>query len=343
MSYLLEKAFQLTIMVIFMLAFFILIFIAFMLMTRMKRKGKKEEDNYYQQLDRYDAQDYLDFEDITDGMVVTDGHRRFVGAIKCIGYDFYSASGTQQLSTMDGFRGFLRTITTPVTYMQYFVRMRMDHTQSMYLERYEQVEKELFHKEEDRKIVVGQLNLIKGTDIVMEEALLTRIEELQEEISNLSWRREHLAEQMNFMKLVSDKSVMEPDMEQIYLFEWSFVASDYSIEFTEEEIHKKAITELNGLAGRLISALANANVRAYRCGTEELIEMFQHQSHPLSAMEFTMPDVINSPFFDFVATTNDIGKRRKEVYDDLMLEESARMMREFEANLLKLKEGGEEE
>ena len=82
MSYLLNKAFQITMMVIFLLLFIILALVGFLLMRRMKKKGKKEEDNYYQELNRYDAQDYLDFDDIVDDMVVMNKHRRFVGSIK---------------------------------------------------------------------------------------------------------------------------------------------------------------------------------------------------------------------------------------------------------------------
>ena len=340
MSYLLDKAFQLALMVAFFLVFAILVFAGVFVANKRKRKNRKEEDSYYQELDRYDSQSYLDFEDITDGMVVSEGHRRFVGAIKCIGYDFYSSSGVQQAATMDGYREFLRSITSPITFVQSFVRMRMEHTQSMYSERYAQIERELFHKEEDRKVYVEQLNQVRGADISAEEAFLKKIEELQKEIANLSWRRAHLREQMKFMERLSNKDAMEPDTEQVYLFEWEFVPSQYNVEFTEEEIHKKAIMELNALGARLISALGQANVRAFRCTTEELIEMFYCQSHPLSAMEFKMPDVANSPFFDFVATTTNIEEHRKNVYEDMMTAEAVRMIHSLGDNLQQKETGG---
>ena len=53
--------------------------------------------------------------------------------------------------------------------------------------------------------------------------------------------------------------------------------------------------------------------------------MFYQQSHPLSAMEFKMPDVGNSPYFEFVTTTDDYEKKRETAYRDAVLQEGARM------------------
>lgn len=325
MSYLFDKAFQITLMIIFLLIFMILVAVGFIVMARIRRKNKKEEDDYYQSLERYDAQDYLDFEDITDDMVVMDHHRRFVGAIRCNGFDYYSASSSQQASTMRGYLEFLRSITGPVTYRQYFVRMSMDHTRSMYAKRYEEIERELFHKNADRDGVVERLNMVRGIDLVAEEMLLKTAEKLQQTISNLEWRRMHMKEQIEFMDMVCDESSLEPDIEQVYLMEWEFNPDRYNMKLSEEEIHMKAIEELGGICRRMISALGQANVRAYRCSTAELIEMFYQQSHPLSAMEFKMPDVGNSPYFEFVTTTDDYEKKRETAYRDAVLQEGARM------------------
>lgn len=330
MSYLLDKAFQIALMVIFLLLFIVLIIVGFIVMNRAKKKGKKEEDNYYQELNRNDAQDYLDFEDIVDDMVVMNKHRRFVGAIKCNGYDYYSASSAQKAATISGYMEFLRTITSPVTYRQCFVRMSMEHTQSMYNKRYEEIERELFHKVADRDSIVERLNVVRGIDLVAEDTLLKEAEKIQQEISNLEWRRLHMKEQIDFMDLVCDESTMEPDIEQVYLFEWEFNPDQYTIEMSEEDIHKKAIEELGGKARRMISALGQANVRAYRCSTAELIEMFYQQSHPLSAMEFKMPDVVNSPYFDFVLSSNDFNNKKNDAYKDAMLAEGMRMAQSFE-------------
>ena len=64
--------------------------------------------------------------------------------------------------------------------------------------------------------------------------------------------------------------------------------------------------------------------------TLELIEMFYQQSHPLSAMEFKMPDVVNSPYFEFVTTTDDFEKKCDKAYKDAVILEGIRMAQAVE-------------
>lgn len=335
MTYIFDKVFQVALMLIFILSFIILAGVGFFIMSRRKRKGKREEDEYYQNLERYDAQDYLsDVEDIIDNMIVLDNHRLFVGGIRCNGYDFHSASSAQKASTQGGYVGFLRALDSPITFRQNFVRMSMDSTHSMYGNRYEEIERELFHKAADRDSIVERLNIVRGVDLVAEELLLNEAEKIQREIENLDWRRMHMREQIDFMGMVCDDSLMEPDVEQTYLFEWRFDSGKYNMELSEEEIHKKAIEELGGKARRMISALGQSNVRAHRCSTAELIEMFYQQSHPLSAMEFKMPDVVNSPYFDFVISSKDFERKRENAYTDAVLAEGMRMAQAVSEDML---------
>ena len=66
MTYLFDKAFQVVLMILFLFIFVVLLAVGIFLMGYMKKKGKKEEDEYYQILNGYDAKDYLDFDDIFD-------------------------------------------------------------------------------------------------------------------------------------------------------------------------------------------------------------------------------------------------------------------------------------
>ena len=330
MGYLFDKAFQVTLVILFLVLFLILSAAGIFLISRMKHKGKTEEDEYYQKLDRYDAQDYLDFEDIVDEMVISDHHRRFVAAIRCNGFDLYSASSAQVASTMQGYIEFLNTITVPVTYRQYFVPMSMDYTRTMYDARHEEIERQLFHDNKDREELLGQLNQVRGTNLVAEEALISELEKIQEKIRNLEWRRMHIKEQMDFMDTVCDSTGMEPSMEQVYLVEWQYVEGQIHMEMTEEDIHTKAIEELSGICRRMIAALGRCNVTAYRMTTAELIEMFYQHSHPLSSMEFKMPDILNSPYFDSVITSDELSEKQKAAYMDAVLKEGVRMAEAIE-------------
>ena len=321
MIYLINQAYQVVILILVVLMLLAVGFFAMYMASIRQKRNRKEEDMYFQSLNRKDAKDYLDFEDIVDDMVVTDHHRRFIAAIKCNGFDLRSASSTQIASTLQGYLSFINTIDSPITYRQYSVPMSMDATKSMYTARYEELERELFHKNEDRKDMLFHLNEIRGIDLIQEESIQTELEALQKQIQNLEWRRLHMKDQMDFMEYVFSEVTIHPSVEEAYLVEWEFNPNDYSIELSEEEIHEKAIEMLSNICNNKISILAGCNVSAYRCSTEELIEMFYQHTHPLSSSEFKMADVMNSGFFDEFVSSYDKNRKQETAYKDTMLEE----------------------
>lgn len=325
MNYLFDKAFQMVMVLLCFVLFLVFVILGAMFWNWKKRKGKRDEDEYYQELLRHDSQSFLDFEDIVDEMVISNQHRRFVAAIRCNGFDLYSASQTQVAATMQSYIEFLNTISSPITYRQYFVPMSMDYTRSMYESKYEEMERELFNKNADRDELLAQLNRVRGTNLVAEEALIGELEEIQKVVKNLEWRRLHLGDQIRILNAVCDSTSMEPSMEQVYLAEWEYVPGQYNMEMTEEDIHRKAIEELGGICRRMIASLGRCSVTAYRCTTKELIEMFYQQSHPLTSKEFPMPDVVNSPYFDSVVSTEDFEKKKEAAYEDAVLREGVRM------------------
>lgn len=323
MVYLLNQATQIVLMVLFLLLFIGLMIGGIIVLNNMNKKKRKDSDEYYQKLDRYDAKDFLDIEDIVDEMVIMDGHRRFVAGIRCTGFNYRAATTAQKVSVFQGYLSFIKTITRPVLYRQYYVPMSMDHTQLMYVKRYEELERELFHKVEDRNMMLQKLNEIKGKDIRAEEQLIQEIEKLQKEMDNMQWRRLHMKEQIDFMEKVCDPDMMEASLEEAYLVAWEYNPADYNVDMNEEDIHRKAIEELSIICNGMISTLSGANVRGYRCTTEDLIEMFYHHTHPVSSVEFKMPSILNSSYFDEYVTTDNLEKLKETAYEEAVVQEGA--------------------
>ena len=130
---------------------------------------------YFQSLDRKDAKDFLDFEDIVDDMVVTNHHRTFIAAFKCRGFNLGTASSVQVASTLQGYLSFINTIKTPITYRQYFIPMSLDSTKSMYNNKYDEVEQKLFHLVQDYDELLEALNKVVRFEAQGEAAPVTEI------------------------------------------------------------------------------------------------------------------------------------------------------------------------
>ena len=317
MTYIINQIYHVVMILIFMMMFMMIVCFALYMSATRKKKKRREADMYFQSLDRKDAKDFLDFEDIVDDMVVTNHHRTFIAAFKCRGFNLGTASSVQVASTLQGYLSFINTIKTPITYRQYFIPMSLDSTKSMYNNKYDEIEQKLFHLVQDYDELLEALNLVRGIDIVQEGEMQKRLIKLQEDISNMEWRKDHLKDQIDFMNRMFKEDAVHPSAEEAYLVEWSYNSNDYSIELSEEEIHKKAIQELDNLCNNMISTLGGSNVSAYRCKTNELIEMFYQHTHPLSSSEFKMDDIQNSEYFD------EYDRKMRTAMEDSMVEEGA--------------------
>ena len=323
MTYIINQIYHVVMILIFMMMFMMIVCFALYMSATRKKKKRRQADMYFQSLDRKDAKDFLDFEDIVDDMVVTNHHRTFIAAFKCRGFNLGTASSVQVASTLQGYLSFINTIKTPITYRQYFIPMSLDSTKSMYNNKYDEIEQKLFHLVQDYDELLEALNLVRGIDIVQEGEMQKRLIKLQEDISNMEWRKDHLKDQIDFMSRMFKEDAVHPSAEEAYLVEWSYNSNDYSIELSEEEIHKKAIQELDNLCNNMISTLGGCNVSAYRCKTNELIEMFYQHTHPLSSSEFKMDDVQNSEYFDEYVTSHDYDRKMRTAMEDSMVEEGA--------------------
>ena len=88
-------------------------------------------------------------------------------------------------------------------------------------------------------------------------------------------------------------------------------------DLTDEEIHKKAITELKRKGDAYIHALGNAGVRASRVRNNELVQMMRRHIHPLTANLFTEKDFEASNYYEEITSSSGL----KESDYELAMEE----------------------
>lgn len=280
----------------------------------MKKKRISEDEIDYSHLDRADAADYIKFDDIKDGMIILNKGRRFVGVVRCqASKDFYAEQASEQASVAQNFLSFIGTIDKPVTYRQYCQSVDLEDTVNAYQEQLANREKELYNAVEDRKEMIAALKTqeLNKDEIAEYNRSLERIDR---KIESLKIRKFHIEDQIHYIKQISGNGV-DPTSVQTWVFEWVYDPLDFSIDLSDDEIYKRALQELHSRANAIIHSLSNCDVKAFRCSTEELIEMCRRYSCPVSAERFKLRDVVNSSFFDDVNTSDCV---------DEMLDEAAR-------------------
>lgn len=305
-------------------------FIWYELIYKSKRSRlENDEDVDYTKYDRADTMSYLsDFDDIFSDMIICNDYTRFVGAVRVVANDDYANTRAQdRVNIRDGYVNFVSAINGPITYRQYSEGLDLENVLKRYIEAHDKIEEELYLKTDEFNRAVMAVNEynemsaqednIESYDSNLHEQLYKRVIALNDEVSALDWRRSHIAEEINYIKGLSNSGVTE--RVETYLFEWTFDSMDYDYQLSTQEIIKKAIDGLADKERSLSRMLSSAGVSVYRVGTKELIGMMRHNFCPTRSASFKLSDIEKSNMLDTVTTTNTLGEMDAAMAEELQL------------------------
>lgn len=278
---------------------------------RGQRRRIQEDETDYSTLRRMDSVSFLKIDDICNDMIVMENNHRFVGAIACQGFDFYSAQADEQAATGRNFLSFIDTLNAPVTYREYSKAVDLEQTMKLYSKAYENVQRELYNAIEDQKALTASMKKRQDMSLTEVERYDAELQKLQKRIDALKFRELHVRDQVKYAEMYSGNK-MVPDIEQTWLFEWKYNPMDYPVDLTEEQVKVKAVQELASKERSMSHALSGAHVKAKRCRTERLIDMCRRYSAPISATRFKMKDLQESSYFDDINTSDDLDALRDE-------------------------------
>lgn len=263
----------------------------------------------------YDTRGLVEMiENVEDGIIVTDGGKRFVAAITCRGLDFYNEGLAEQLSTMNGYQNFLNLIERPITYRLYSKAVDIDSSKNRYATKLEETI-ELFDQSSK------ELQLAKDRG-----ASEDRIRELTDTVERYQRRIEHLNEQMEYMQFYSGTDVVM-DVTQDYIIDWTYEPGVNDVKLTGAELFLRAKRELNTIASQKIDALAQSGVKGRMCTQDEIVDMLRRHSKPLSAEQYKQRMVSSSSFEEDIVSSTSIEEaytmRVQELYESMNDEDAA--------------------
>lgn len=279
----------------------------FILMQKQKKNeqinvspsGSKKADtaeNFEVNQTVYDSKRIVEgVEKIEDGIIVTDGGKRFVAAITCRGIDFYNEGLAEQLSTMRGYQSFLNLVEKPMTYRLYSKAVDIDVSKNKYIRKLNETI-ELF----DQSGKELQIAKERGAD----EAIIA---ELTNIVNRYERRIAHLNAQLEYMEFYSGTDVVM-DVTQTYLFDWTYESGITDTKLSPTEIFLMAKRELNTIATQKIDALAQAGVKGRLCTQDEVVDMFRRHSKPLSAELYKQRMVSTSSFEEDIIGSDSIDE-----------------------------------
>lgn len=313
-----------TVVIVVLLAIFGLIGFYF---VRFHRSKLKEQEIDYSSFARKDTLEYIKIDDVQDRMVVTEGKKRFVAAITCMGHDYYDAEADEQLSIIRGYLSFFNVVDNQnIQYFQMARDVNLDKLLEDYQVRLERLNEKTFLAGVDYEALKKESEADMGADEY--DRFYVRLKEMQRELTAMGYQAEQLKAQIAYMQSISG-SKADPHLEQLYIFDWTYNALEYTEQLSEIEIYARAEKQLRNRASAYISALQNAGVKARMVSGAELLQHMRRYTHPISAAKFQVEDIVQSAY-DSIAVTSDSLRKKEEEAGVSALSEMAQAFASWE-------------
>ena len=114
-------------------------------LLRIKKKVVVEKNVDYSQFQRKDIMEYVPICDVTEDMLVSDGGKRFIGAIKCQGFSFGDAEVEEKLQTIRGYITFFNVLdNNPIQFRQSARNVNLDSLIQDYQEQMSRIQEKRY-------------------------------------------------------------------------------------------------------------------------------------------------------------------------------------------------------
>ena len=286
------------------------------------RRKVKEKHIDYSNFKRVDSLEYARFDDVAENMVVTDGGRRFVGGISCGGCDYRDAESGERLQVIRGYLSFLNVLDNQ--YIQFWQMARdvnLDRMVSDYKEQLSRLQEQRYLLSLDYEELRKESEKIPETALEEYDQYYGRLRQMQQEMTSMGYQCRQLEVQVQYLESVSGEKA-NPHLDQLYLFDWTYNALDFTQELTEAEIYDKAEKQIQNKASAYIAALKNCGIKARLLTGVEILEQMRRYTHPESAAKFRVEDILQSAY-DSIAVTSDSLRHMEQEADKSLLEQMA--------------------
>ena len=289
---------------------------------KFKKRTVKEQALDYSSFNRKEVVDYIGSDDVADEMLVADGGKRFIGAIKCQGFSFADAEPEEKLQTIRGYITFFNVMMGPVQYRQSSRDVNLDSLIESYRNQITSLQEKRFTLNLDYTDVKAESENpeLSPSDY---DIYYERLKHMQRELTSLAYQIEQLEAQVQYMYAISGENA-GAKREEVYIFDWQYNPVDFSSQELEGiEVYQRAEAQLKAKANAYINALRNCGVHARRMSGVELLEEIRRYTHPVSAAKGTVEDIVQTAYDSICVTSRSLQKLEDEV-NRKIVEEIAR-------------------
>lgn len=290
---------------------------------KIHRSRVQEKHLDYSQFRRLDSLEYVRFDDVGEYMVVADGKKRFIGAIACSGCEFRDAEDEERLQIIRGYLSFINVLDNQnIQFWQMARDVNLDKMVTDYKEQLTSLQERQYLMTLDYEEIKKESEQVPEGEEERYDLYYQKLRQMQREIMSLGYCVAQLKIQVQYLESVSGEKA-DPHLDQLYIYDWTYNAIDFTQELTEREIYSKAEKQLENRAAAYISSLRNAGVKARMLTGVEILEQMRRYTHPVSAAKYRADEILQSAYDSIAVTSSSLREMEETVSQNALREMAA--------------------
>ncbi len=278
----------------------------------MNANSQKKSASGPQKIDypKEDIQKFMEFDKIEDDMIIQEKGNRYVMAIKCQGINYDLMSENEMLAVEEGFSNFLNTLKYPIQLYVQARSLNLEESINSYKDRLDKLREEYDRTESANGIAKRSGNL------TMQEREALDFE--------LKKKRILLEYGTDIVSYVEKMSMNRNILQRKYYIIVSYHTSELGMatNFTKEEAHDLAYSELYTMCRSIAGALAPCGVQTSIMNSMELAEMLYVAYNRDESDVYNIRKALDSGFYRLYSTAQDVLEKKQIAIDNAVKEKA---------------------
>ncbi len=280
--------------------------------TRLEENSQKEltKTNPKATFNRRDVMQFMEFDKIEDDMIIQDNGNKFVMVLRCQGINYDLMSETEMLAVEEGFSNFLNTLKYPIQLYVQARSLNLEESIKTYKDRLGMLNED-YNKAEN-----AAYNMKRANKLTLKEK-----EALDFEVRKKKTLLEYGADIVNYVEKMSlNKNILQ----RKYYVVVSYYASELGLatNFTKEEAHDLAYSELYTRCRSISGALTPCGVESKIMKSDELAEMLYIAYNKDEADVYNIKKAIDNGFYRLYSTAQDVLEKKQIAIDNAVKEQA---------------------
>ncbi len=280
--------------------------------TRLEENSQKElsKSNPKATFSKHDVMKFMEFDKIEDDMIIQENGNKFVMVLRCQGINYDLMSETEMLAVEEGFSNFLNTLKYPIQLYVQARSLNLEESINSYKERLGLLNDDYMKAEN------AAYNMKRANKLTLKEK-----EAIDFEVRKKKILLEYGADIINYVEKMSlNRNILQ----RKYYVVVSYYAAELGLatNFTKEEAHDLAYSELYTRCRSIASALQPCGVESSIMKSDELAEMLYIAYNKDDADVFNIKKAIDNGFYRLYSTAQDVMEKKQIAIDNAVREQA---------------------